>query len=200
MRFACERVGPIVEIQLVRVHSKTLLEARRAMTMIGAVAELLSPDFVVREGVLCLAGDADCAQRSQSAYGTVTAVEASCTHVHVLDHFEHGAGLDTPAQGPDGLDLFYDFGHPDFRAACEIGLAMVYAWAGTLTRSFAGSHFRIYYSERDNPVVRCHRVRPGEDPWLPDEEVANWGGSGRVVVLDTRDWRLVDSDPSGGAL
>jgi hypothetical protein len=160
---------------------------------IGWFAELLAPRFVERDGVVVLSPDSDCAARNRQAFDTLSDLEAGCTHVHVLDHFQNDAELREPMVGADGYELYYDLAHPDFHAACAIGLGMVHAWAAHLKALFPRHDFRVYYTELDNPTVRCHRVRSEESPWLSDAEVLSHGPAGRAVVLDTSDGRLIDS-------
>jgi hypothetical protein len=103
---------------------------------IGWFAELLAPRFVERDGVVVLSPDSDCAARNRQAFDTLSDLEAGCTHVHVLDHFQNDAELREPMVGADGYELYYDLAHPDFHAACAIGLGMVHAWAAHLKALF----------------------------------------------------------------
>jgi hypothetical protein len=156
-------------------------------------AELVATSFVERDGANILATDPDCALRNRPSFDTLSDLEAGCTHVHVLDHFENEAELPEPTVTEDGCDLYYDAEHPDFRAACDIGVGMVHTWAAHLKSLFPGYQFRVYYTELDNPIVRCHRVRESEAPWLSDDDVRAHGPSGRALVLDTSDGRIIDS-------
>jgi len=156
------------------------------MGRIRDVASLLSPEFVERDGLVVRAAEAGCAEINRGAPIDATGLEALCTHLHVFDHFVHDAEVidELPDDaGPD--DSVYDSAHPDFVAAISIGLAAAWGWSISLRRTFPDYRFRVYYTELDNPIVRCHRVRPGEQPWISDDEVRDIQLPDRVMVVDT---------------
>ncbi|QJX01209.1 hypothetical protein [Frigoriglobus tundricola] len=113
-------------------------------------------------------------------FGDLTAAEAFCNHVHVLDFVEHGAGLD----GSDPGRGYYDAAHPDFLAAFEAGTLIAQSWQAKLARDFPGRRFRVYFCADDNPVVRFHTVRDNETPWLDERDWAQAVAAGRVIVLE----------------
>ncbi len=159
---------------------------------IQEVAALLSPDFVERDGWILPKGNPECGEHNRDHFDSDSELEAGCTHVHVLDCFENGASRKGVVL-EDIDDSLYDFKHPDFLAACRIGKAMVVAWASTLTADFPGRHFRIYYTELDNPIVRFHQIRENERFWMTDEEVLKEEPPNRAAVFDTRTHRLLES-------
>jgi hypothetical protein len=115
-----------------------------------------------------------------SCFGDLTAAEAFCNHVHVLDLVEHGAGLD----GSDPGRGYYDAAHPDFLAAFEASKLIAQCWQAKLARDFPGRRFRVYVCADDNPVVRFHTVRDNEAPWLDERDWAQAVAAGRVLVLE----------------
>lgn len=62
----------------------------------------------------------------------------------------------------DEIEEIYDASHPDFITACELGKTMARMWAIKLKADFPNEHFRIYYTQYDNPIVRFHKVRSNE--------------------------------------
>jgi hypothetical protein len=159
---------------------------------IRSVAALLSTDFVERGGLIMRADEPNCGETNAGAPIDATGLEALCTHVHVLDHFEHQAQVLEELPDDAGLDgSIYDPDHPDFLAAISIGLAAVWGWAIKLRQTFPEYRFRVYYSELDNPIVRCHRVRVEEVPWMTDQDIRGFNMPNRVMVIDTDGMRTV---------
>jgi hypothetical protein len=146
-----------------------------------AILHVAWPSFVEVGGgtFLCEAAPGDASSVGR-AYD-LTATEALCNHVHVLDLVEHGAGLD----GSDPGRGYYDAQHPDFLAACEAGRIIAQSWQAKLARDFPGRRFRVYFCADDNPVVRFHAVREKEAPWLDERDWAQAVAAGRVLVLET---------------
>lgn len=97
---------------------------------------------------------------NMAMFQDLTGAEASVNHVHILDHFDHGASLP--------VEPFCDSQHPDFRAACEISKTIAKLWAAKLKAEFSDRSFRIYFSESDNPIIRFHTVRANEPPWASE--------------------------------
>ncbi|MEQ1632937.1 MAG: hypothetical protein ABL997_11230 [Planctomycetota bacterium] len=131
------------------------------------VARFLWPEFVVREGAVLIE---HCGGSEVGGSSSLTEAEILINHCHVLDYFEHKAGL---RRAP-----FWNAAHPDFHAACELGKLAAAAWAAKLAREFPGRKFRVYFTRDDNPIVRFHQVRSGE-PYFLDED--DWP-DGSVVV------------------
>ena len=94
---------------------------------------------------------------------TATGWESFVNHTHVFDEFANDATM----LGSE--EVTYDEHHPDFLSACELGQRIAKLWALKLKMDFPNARFRVYYTQYDNPIVRFHRVRDGEEPWLSDE-------------------------------
>jgi hypothetical protein len=125
------------------------------------------PEFVELDGLVLLKSQVACATRSGPRGRSAAELESFCNHEHVLDHFRHAAWM-TDAEG----ERAFDPAHPDMHAAEAVGRAVAGMWAAKLRADFPQYGFRVYCTMRDNPIVRFHRVRPGEPPWVSDEEVA----------------------------
>jgi hypothetical protein len=140
------------------------------------VAEYLWPDFVERDGCVFLATKTPASLPDNPTSFPCgldrTGVEALANHIHVLDLFGHECNL-------------VQEGHPDFRAACEIGKVMAQTWFARLSRDFPHYRFRVYYTEKDNPIVRFHRVRENEAVWLDEADWLQAVEQGEVIVLDS---------------
>ena len=117
---------------------------------------------------------------SRDIFQDYTGFEASTSHQHVLDLFQHKAYK----QAGD-TENFYIPAHPDFVAACEFGKTLARIWFLKLQQDFPHYRFRVYYTEDDNPIVRFHRVREGEPFWLSEEDWKQDISDGKVVVLDS---------------
>jgi hypothetical protein len=119
-----------------------------------------------------------------------TETECFINHTHILDEFRNSATTEKRehvSEDFDALDVFYNEKHPDFVAACEIGVTIARMWALKLKLDFPGDRFRIYYTQYDNPIVRFHKVRPDEPVWLADEGVRD-GNAPTIrgtIVYDT---------------
>lgn len=152
-----------------------------------AVAKLLWPTFFEFGGCVF----ADCAASSwivrswrrgrpgpTSWNPDRTGAEALENHVHVLDEFSH------PEDVWDERRSTYKLTHPAFRAAECLARSMAESWFAKLQQDFPGQRFRVYFGRRDNPIVRFHRVYPGEPFWL---EAANFPDAIRkreIIILD----------------
>lgn len=146
-----------------------------------AILHIAWPSFVEIGGATFLRGEAPCDAPNLDRFSDLTAAEAFCNHVHVLDKVVHDAGLD----GSDPARGYYDAEHPIFLAACEIGRIIAQSWQAKLARDFPGRRFRVYFCADDNPVVRFHAVRENEAPWLDERDWAQAVAAGRLLVLDT---------------
>jgi hypothetical protein len=119
-----------------------------------------------------------------------TETECFVNHTHIFDEFRNRATSeqrDHAAKDFDVVENSYDDKHPDFIAACEIGMTIASKWALKLKVDFPHDRFRVYYTQYDNPIVRFHKVRPTEPVWLPDEVVrdANVPTLRGTIVYDT---------------
>jgi hypothetical protein len=149
------------------------------------LAELLWPSFELRCEAILLAS-IPTPQLAESRESR-TSVEAFYSHTHILDEFRHTipygphpdpeltADCETP-----------DWDHPDFRAAWDLTRTIGQMWLQKLRLDFPEWHFRVYCTKLDDPIVRFHRVRDGEPPWLTDKEVALQAARDEVIVYDSR--------------
>ncbi|HEY0134220.1 MAG TPA: hypothetical protein VGB85_09070 [Nannocystis sp.] len=142
----------------------------------------LWPDFrVVKDLVFFAWAAPDEASYEPPANRTET--ESFQNHTHVLDLFTHGASL--------GEEPFWDAAHPDFAAACRFGKRWAHAVAVKLWFEFPGRAFFVYYTEKDNPIVRFHQQHAGEQPWLAPEGSEERIARGEVVI-----WEVRSRDPA----
>jgi hypothetical protein len=133
------------------------IEVRSAL----AVSRILWPEFVEEHGCVLLSWHAG--SNPPPASDTATSWESFVNHTHVFDEFANNA----TTAGSEGA--LYDEHHPDFVSACELGQKIAKLWALKLKLDFPNVRFRVYYTQYDNPIVRFHRVRDDEEPWLSDE-------------------------------
>ena len=94
---------------------------------------------------------------------SATGWESFVNHTHVFDEFANSASRLVSEE------VLYDERHPDFPFACELGQRIAMLWALKLKADFPHWRFRVYYTQYDNPIIRFHRVREDEKPWLSDE-------------------------------
>ena len=147
--------------------SNTLQDALR-------VGRFLWPRFGVREGAILALDFAGTGSSPAGEFPSLTEAEILLNHVHVLDQFENSAELDR--------EPWYDTSHPDFRAACQLGILASECWAAKLRLDFPKQRFKVFYTQDDNPVVRFHQVRDGERAFLDEEDWAAEIREGRIVV------------------
>ena len=165
-------------------------------TLVSAekTARFLWPEFVVEHGLVLLARYAG---SNPCSSGTLTDWESFINHTHVFDEFGSDSGAvheTTVSRGTplDEIEVTYDDGHPDFLAACCLGKTAARLWAMKLKEDFPHENFRVYYTQYDNPIVRFHKVREGEAPWLPDEPIrAAQGDLKHSLVYDSQARHLV---------
>lgn len=142
------------------------------------VSQFLWPEFVLEHGMVLLARHAG---SNPCPSGTLTDWESFINHTHVFDEFGSNSEAvhQTTVSCGDDLDeieVKYDEQHPDFLAACRLGKAAARLWAMKLKEDFPNETFRVYYTQYDNPIVRFHKVRGHEAPWLPDEAISTARG------------------------
>jgi hypothetical protein len=164
------------------VHESTLKSAEE-------VLQFFWPAFVVENGMVLLARHAG---SNPCPSGTLTDWESFINHTHVFDEFGNESGAvhqTTVSQAPqfDEIEITYDEQHPDFLAACRMGKTAARLWATKLKEEFPNERFRVYYTQYDNPIVRFHKVRENEAPWLPDEVIITAQGDLRnALVYDSQ--------------
>ncbi|HWF02310.1 MAG TPA: hypothetical protein VHA06_01410 [Candidatus Angelobacter sp.] len=146
------------------------MQKRVSVRTACALTELLWPDFVEVNGCIFAAfqrGDGEV-----KISGDKTGTECFINHTHLLDEFSNRATSETREHFSEQLDVveaIYDYAHPDFIAACELGTKMAEMWALKLKSDFPKNRFRVYYTKYDNPIVRFHKVRSDEPLWLSNE-------------------------------
>jgi len=140
------------------------------------IGEILWPDFVVINDLVFLKSEAPDSD-AFSNWTTKTETEASLNHVHVLDTFSHKAELtDEP---------FWDLGHKDFASACALGKIWARTIFSKLSYDFPSRRFRVYYTERDNPIVRFHQIHQGEAPWLSEADWQPYTLTGEIEIHES---------------
>jgi hypothetical protein len=142
------------------------------------VADWLWPTFVEVEGLVFLLSEAPKDVHGIPADWDRTQIESFFNHIHILDWFSHKAGLESEA--------FWDSNHPDFLLACEVGRYFAQTIAAKLRIDFPKRHFRVYFTSRDNPIVRFHQIQRGERGWLEYSDNPVGFDSGEIVAFDTR--------------
>ena len=137
------------------------------------VAALFWPEFAVVKGGVLLKEVA--AAEVDTRFRTRTEFDEN--HIHILDHFTHGARI--------RREPFFNTRHPDFIEASNLGRKICFTWAHKLRQDFPRWHFRVYFHGLD-PIVRFHRVRPHEEPEIRDIDWREEIKSGEVLIVDTR--------------
>jgi hypothetical protein len=165
------------------------MQKRLSVRTASALVHLLWPDFVEVNG--CVIAGFQCGDGAVKVLSRgKTETECFINHTHVLDEFRNKATLETREHFSEQLDVVeetYDNAHPDFIAACELGIKIAEMWALKLKSDFSKNRFRVYYTQYDNPIVRFHKVRIDEAVWLSDEALqsATDPGFGNAVIYDT---------------
>jgi hypothetical protein len=137
------------------------------------IANLLWPQFVSVKGWVFL--KAVVGHSIDTRLPTRTEFDEN--HVHLLDHFTHGA---RSRRAP-----FLDAHHRDFISVNDLGRSICIMWARKLRQDFPRWHFRVYF-HGFAPTVRFHRVRTKEHPVIGDKDRADEIASGQFLVVDTR--------------
>jgi hypothetical protein len=140
------------------------------------------PDFKEEDGFILLAWEHPFALSPERGLD-YTGVEALCNHTHMIDLFFHNAELSSESE-EDGFLL--DYNHSDFVALCEVAKRMAQIWFLKLQQDFPQYQFRVYYTERENPIVRFHRVRENEPYWLDEENWPDEVKLDRIIVYDSQ--------------
>ena len=150
--------------------------------------QILWPDFIQESGCVFAGFHGDSTAPPNN--GSRTEWECFVNHTHVLDEFANDATFEhreSVSENLDAIEEIYDESHPDFLAACEVGRMIARMWAIKLKFDFPDQHFRVYYTQYDNPIVRFHKVRAGERVWLSDEELelATDSSFWEAMIFDT---------------
>ena len=156
------------------------------MIQIGTALSLSSlfwPEFVELDGAVFIAAELARSGSKPPGFPSQTEAELFINHIHILDHFRHHADL----EGDE--DRYWDENHPDFKSACALGKLMAAMWASKLLVDYPHYDFRVYYCQKDNPIVRFQRVRPDEPTWIDDEAHSKQIEAGEIVVHSTSELR-----------
>jgi hypothetical protein len=145
------------------------------LTTALAVARWLWPEFQKVGGgtLLCTT------EKLESWHSTRNILddEAFHNHTHVFDLFAHRAYL---KRAP-----WVDRTHPDFAAACRLGEIMCETWAAKLRHDFPDEDYAVMCTRDDNPIVRFHKIREGEETWI---DPGQWP-LGTVLLIHSRNGR-----------
>ncbi len=144
---------------------------------VEGLVELVWPAFVELQGCIFAAPLAPPSSRSRHAsplWGAPdrTGAEAFHNHLHLLDLFP------TPSPAPRRAASLR-------RSGFALGSLLGQAWAGKLTSEFPSDRFRVYLTNHEQPILRLHRVYPGEPVWLNEHDWAADIKRQRVIVWDT---------------
>ena len=134
------------------------------------VAQILWPDFI--EVNDCVFLDFFDGENPGELPQGKTETECFINHMHLFDEFGNKAATENRTHNSEVVDVVeetYDINHPDFIAACDLGLKIARMWAVKLKLDFPRDRFRVYYTQYDNPIVRFHKVRSDEPEWLSDD-------------------------------
>jgi hypothetical protein len=112
-------------------------------------------------------------------------MEVFQNHVHMVDLFLNNA----TCEPTDESDSFYNQNHPDFVHLCDMGKKVAEMWFRKLKIDFPQYHFRVYYTQEDNPIVRFHRIRSDSkeyNDWLNEDDNLENIKLGKIIVMDTQ--------------
>ena len=138
------------------------------------VARLMWPRFAERDGAILAIDLVGEGSTPASMFPSLTEAEILLNHVHILDCFKNGAGIER--------EPFYDSDHPDFERACTLGILVARCWAAKLHLDYPERTFRVFYTQQDNPIVRFHQLRIGEPQFLDEADWSDEVKDGRVVI------------------
>jgi hypothetical protein len=162
---------------------------RIAVRTASQLLQLFWPDFIEVDGCVFAAFQCSGGPINELSDGK-TETECFINHTHIFDEFRNRATSkhrEAIADDFDVVEEFYDPTHPDFAAACEVGLYLARMWTLKLKAEFPHERFRVYYTQYDNPIVRFHKVRSNERAWLSDDQLkdATDPSFASAVIYDT---------------
>lgn len=142
--------------------------------MNNAIPSFLWPEFIQINGMVFLKNE-----YSESQNIPEEPIEAECfiNHIHILDLFSHNASL------PD--EPFWDYNHPDFQKAWDVGNTLIELWQTKLKRDFPNERFKIYLTKFDNPIIRFHKMRIGQIDWIAESTNIQEINDGNIIILET---------------
>ena len=151
-----------------------MLKPRKPKTL---ARELVWPEFTWIDDCLLLRSQATRNRRRLKVTHDRTDLECWVNHVHILDYFEHSAGLDD--------EPWYDRNSPDFASACDIGKSVARLWLEKLRSEFPDTPVRVLYSANDNPNIRFHVYRDSEGLYLDPQSWTREIAAGEMLFLST---------------
>ena len=108
--------------------------------------------------------------------------EWSQTHTHIFDHFRHTI----PKIHDAAWDIYRpDPTHPEFEEAWRLAKTIGQMWLAKLQVDFPRDRFCVYVTKFDDPIVRFHKLRVGEEPYLSDEDCASEIARGEMAIYTT---------------
>lgn len=105
--------------------------------------------------------------------------ECFVNHLHILDKFNHQASLDE--------EPWWDSQHEDFKLAYAIAQKVATMWACKLKHDFPQHQFIVICTMDDNPTLRFHMLREGQDVYFPLHDLNEMVNNGRAKVVYTAD-------------
>lgn|SRR5574341_999712 len=141
-----------------------------------AVSEILWPEFRVVDDLVFFSFTTPTDINLTKWHGR-TDIEAMTNHTHIFDLFSNHADLHE--------EPFFDETHDDFAAACQFGKRWAHAVFAKLNNDFPSRKFRVYYTGKDDPIVRFHQKHEGELFWLDEADLQEEIRRGEILVLDT---------------
>jgi hypothetical protein len=177
---------------------KRLINTRPTIRPALTVAAFLWPYFWAKHDCVFVSFvNEDPEFNSPPKNDTATGWESFVNHTHIFDEFRNKTTKRVVVNGTENDILMraeetYDDAHPDFIAAAELGRAAARFWALKLQHDFPSERFRVYYTEYDNPIVRFHKVRTGEEFWMSDEALrsSKLPDFRNALIYDTKDLTL----------
>ncbi len=141
------------------------------------LASWLWPTFVKERGAVFIRQCREHAPAHRRDFSTLLEFESFVNHVHVLDLFDHEAGLNK--------EPWWNQRHRDFAEACRFGAILCESWAAKLTTEFPEEKFAVYFTRDDCPIVRFHKIRDGEGLWIDPSENRKLFRSGGAALIET---------------
>jgi len=152
------------------------------LSTVVAVADLLWPVFVERNGVIFL-GFVKQPTDGADHHSSITQYERFHSHTHVQDIVR----WTVPRLHDVALDLERpDSSSPEFHAAWDFAKQLAAMWLAKLMQDFPSYEFRVYATKLDDPIVHFHRIRQDEPAWLTDAEARDAVARDELLVLDSR--------------
>jgi hypothetical protein len=140
-----------------------------------AFAGLIWSDFVEEGGAIFLRSGRLAIAASLQSLGDLVAAESFVNHMHVLDQFDHNAGLNE--------EPFWNATHPDFKSAIRLANVIAEAWAARLAAKFPDRDFAVYATRDDDPVVRFHAIRFDLPLWLSPDGIDEMGAGAALLII-----------------